>query len=74
MLKIAELGLNKEDYMRMLDIKSCVLLGTPISREDRQWVLDTAARVKKPLSAKVIAQAQKEGYNTTGVLVEGVQP
>lgn len=68
MLKVKELGLSKKDSTRMLDIKSRVLLGMHVSREDKQWVLDTVARLKVAIPASVVGAAAKEGLQTNHVV------
>lgn len=69
MLTVNELALNTADRQRLLDIKSRVLLGMHVSREDRQWVLDTVARTQVPVSARVVEQAAREGLRTDHINV-----
>lgn len=69
MLTVKDLPLSKKDRTRMLDIKSRVLLGMHVSREDKQWVLDTVARVQVALPESVVNAAAREGLHTSHVAV-----
>lgn len=41
--------------------------GRIVSRADKQWCLDIAAREGKPQSAKVLQRAAEDGYNVNNI-------
>lgn len=61
--------ISKAEYARLMDIKSRKLLGMHVSRDDAQWVLDLAARVREPIPSSVLNSAAAQGYATEHVTV-----
>ena len=57
--------LTAAETARINRIKAAALRGDSklVSREDKQWVLDLAARENKPQDPRVLAKAAMEGYD-----------
>ena len=59
--------LTAAENARLSRIKQAALRGdaAKVSREDKQWVLDLAARENKPQDPRVLAKAAMEGFDVT---------
>ena len=59
--------LTAAENARLSRIKQAALRGdaAKVSREDKQWVLDLAARENEPQDPRVLAKAAMEGFDVT---------
>ena len=65
--------LTAQETVKMRRIKDMALRGLAheVSREDKQWVLDIAAREKTAVPFKAMVAATKEGFDTSRVHTTG---
>ena len=49
------------------EVKACLKAGRPVSRREKQMVLDILAREGGVMSSAALARAKTEGYNVSGI-------
>lgn len=69
MLQINHMPLPADTRARLKDIKSKVLLGMHVTKEERQWVLNTVAQAQTPIPRAIVQAAANEGLSTEGIIV-----
>lgn len=59
--------LNDWERNFLADVRSRVMNKQPVSREEKQIVLDLMRRTQVPMSKQAIDAAAAEGFNVTGL-------
>lgn len=55
------------EQLKLQNISTRVLAREEISREDKQWCLDLAAREQTPIKSVLMQRAREEGFFVQGV-------
>jgi len=65
--------LSTDEMVKMRRIQDMARRGLAheVSREDKQWVIDIAAREGTEVPFRALVAAYKDGYDTTGVKTSG---